>query len=85
LQTKGLLNDGLAVHSVALLHMTCMEDRSMQDSLEDIVQGLGGALVAPGLGSAELVIAALVACAFLLGALYSLFIKGDSRLEWWER
>lgn len=53
----------------------------MQDSLENIVQ----TLVAPGLGSAELVVAALVACAFLFSTLYSLFAKGDSSLEWWER
>ncbi|HZH52916.1 MAG TPA: hypothetical protein VEZ16_13675 [Microvirga sp.] len=57
----------------------------MQDSLENIVQTLGGALVAPSLGTAELVIAALVACAFLFGAIHSLFAKGDSDLEWWER
>jgi hypothetical protein len=61
--------------------MFCMEDRAMQDSLENIVQ----TLVSPGLGSAELVVAALVACAFLFSTLYSLFAKGDSSLEWWER
>jgi hypothetical protein len=53
----------------------------MQDTLENIVQ----TLVSPGLGSAELVMAALVACGFLFSTLYSLFVKGDSSLEWWER
>jgi hypothetical protein len=53
----------------------------MQDSLENIVQ----TLVSPGLGSAELVLAALVACGFLFSTIYALFVKGDSSLEWWER
>lgn len=53
----------------------------MQDSLETIVQ----TLVSPGLGSAELLVAALVACGFLFSTIYSLFVKGDSNLEWWER
>jgi hypothetical protein len=62
-----------------------MEDRSMRDSLEDFVQSLGSAFVAPSLGSAELVVAGLVACVFLFGAIHSLFARGDSDLEWWER
>ncbi|MCB5173815.1 hypothetical protein [Microvirga lenta] len=57
----------------------------MQDSFEDIAGTLGTALVSPGLGSAELILAALVAFAFLIGSVYSLFAKGDSDLEWWER
>ena len=57
----------------------------MQDSLEDIVYSLRGAIVSPGLGSAKLILAALVAFGFLLGAVHSIFAKGDSALEWWER
>ena len=57
----------------------------MQDSLEDIVHTLGGALVAPGLGGAELVLAMLVAFGFFIGAIYSIFARGDRKLEWWER
>ncbi|GEO18355.1 hypothetical protein [Microvirga aerophila] len=57
----------------------------MQDLLEDIVQTVGGALVAPGLGSAELVLAMLVAFGFFIGAIYSIFARGDRELEWWER
>ncbi len=57
----------------------------MQDSFADIVRTLGGALVSPGLGSAELVIAALVALGFVFSTVYSLFAKGNPNLEWWER
>jgi hypothetical protein len=62
-----------------------MEDRAMQDSLADIVRTLGDALVSPGLGSAELIVAALVALGFVFSTVYSLFAKGDPNLEWWER
>jgi len=57
----------------------------MQDTLEDIVYSLGDAIVSPGLGSAELILAVLVAFGFLLSAIYSIFAKGDRDLEWWER
>jgi hypothetical protein len=62
-----------------------MEDQAMQDSFADIVRTLGGALVSPGPGSAELVIAVLVALGFVVSTVYSLFAKGNSSLEWWER
>jgi hypothetical protein len=65
--------------------MACMGDHSMQDSLEDIVHALGGALVAPSLGNAELILAMLVVFGFLIGAVYSIFARGNRELEWWER
>jgi hypothetical protein len=61
--------------------VACMGDRSMQDSLENFVQ----TIVAPGLGSAELILGLLVAFGFLVSAVWSLFAKGDPELEWWER
>jgi hypothetical protein len=40
----------------------------MQESVEDIAVAVGGAIVAPGIGSAELVVALLVALAFVASA-----------------
>ncbi|QFU17290.1 hypothetical protein [Microvirga thermotolerans] len=45
----------------------------MQESLEEIAYTLGGAVVSPGPGTAELVVALIVACGFLASALLSLF------------
>jgi hypothetical protein len=50
----------------------------MQDSLEDIAYKVGGAIVSPGLGTAELFVAALVACGFAFSAVHSLFVKGGT-------
>ncbi|MCB8821602.1 hypothetical protein [Microvirga rosea] len=52
----------------------------MQDSLEEIAFTVGGAVVSPGIGSAELVLALLVAFGFLGSALYTLF-RGPSEGE----
>ena len=57
----------------------------MQDTFEDIIQTLSSALVAPGPGSAELLLGLLVAFGFLASAIWSIFAKGDQELEWWER
>lgn len=57
----------------------------MQDSFEDIVYPLADALVSPGIGGGELVLAVIVAFALLVGAICSVFFKGDRNLEWWER
>jgi hypothetical protein len=56
----------------------------MQGSLEDIAHTLG-AIVSPGVGSAELIVAAVVAFGFLGSAIYSIFARGNPDLEWWER
>jgi hypothetical protein len=57
----------------------------MQDSLETLVHTLGGVIVSPSLGSAELLVAVLVAFGFMASAVHSIFAKGDPNLEWWER
>ena len=44
----------------------------MQGSLEEIAYTLGGAVVSPGPGSAELIVALLVAFGFVVSALVSL-------------
>ena len=47
----------------------------MQDSFEEIAYAVGGAIVSPGLGTAELIVAALVACGFAFSAVHSLLAK----------
>ena len=55
----------------------------MQDSLEEIAYTLGGAVVAPGPGSAELIVALLVACGFFVSALVSLVPgRHDQDIRW---
>ncbi|MBF9234357.1 hypothetical protein [Microvirga alba] len=56
----------------------------MQDSLEEVAYTVGGALVSPGLGSAELLIALLVACGFAFSALHALFAKSDTDESEWK-
>jgi hypothetical protein len=50
----------------------------MQDSFEEIAYTVGGAIVSPNLGTAELLVAALVACGFAFSAVHSLFVKGGT-------
>lgn len=55
----------------------------MQDSLEDVAYNVTGALVSPGPGSGELLIALLVACVFVFAALHALFVKhGPDETGW---
>ncbi|HEY8384391.1 MAG TPA: hypothetical protein VIL09_19800 [Microvirga sp.] len=44
----------------------------MSESLDEIVYAVGGALVSPGPGSAELILAALVAAVFVASAVKTL-------------
>lgn len=57
----------------------------MQDSLEEIAYTVGGAVVSPGVGSAELIVAVLVACGFLVSALHSLFAGRHGQEAHWPR
>ncbi|MBZ6078306.1 hypothetical protein [Microvirga puerhi] len=56
----------------------------MQDSLEEIAYTVGGAVVSPSIGSAELILALLVACGFLFSAFHSLF-SGHHETHWQEK
>jgi hypothetical protein len=54
----------------------------MQESVEDIAVAVGGALVSPGLGSAELIVALLVALAFVASAVLTLLPRRDEETDW---
>ncbi|NIX76248.1 hypothetical protein [Microvirga terricola] len=56
----------------------------MQDSLEDVAYTVGGALVSPGPGSGELLIALLVACFLAFTAFHALFAKHGSDETGWK-
>ncbi|MGO4571365.1 hypothetical protein [Microvirga sp. 2TAF3] len=55
----------------------------MQDSLEDIAFAVGGAVVSPGPGSAELLLAILIACGFAFSTLYALFTGRHGHVSRW--
>ena len=58
----------------------------MQDILGNFAASFGSAIIAPGLGAAEFLVAVLVACGLVMIAISSLLPKGKSEgLEWWER
>ncbi|WP_162559287.1 hypothetical protein [Microvirga sp. 17 mud 1-3] len=57
----------------------------MQGSLEEIAYTLGGAVVSPGPGSAELIVALLVAFGFIVSALVSLVPGRHSQDVRWPR
>ncbi len=48
----------------------------MPDSVETLLYGVGGAIVSPGPGTAELVLAALVALAFVASAVKTFVAAG---------
>lgn len=55
-------------------------------SVEEVVQAFGDALVAPSLGEAELIVAALVALVFLWSVVRSLFGDDeDGESSWRQR
>jgi hypothetical protein len=59
---------------------------AMTETLEEIALVVGDALVTPSLGDAELILAAVVALAFLWGAIRSLFGDGeDGEASWRQR
>jgi uncharacterized membrane protein HdeD (DUF308 family) len=45
-----------------------MKKSAMPDAVDDLIFGVGGAILSPGPGTAELVLAALVALAFAVSA-----------------
>jgi hypothetical protein len=53
-----------------------MEVVSMSDTVEEFVFTVGDIIVSPSLGHAELVLALVVALAFLVSAVLSLFGQG---------
>jgi hypothetical protein len=54
----------------------------MQESVEDIAVAVGGAIVAPGIGSAELVVALLVALAFVASAVLTFLPRRGEETDW---
>jgi hypothetical protein len=54
----------------------------MQDSIEELAYTVGGAIVSPNLGAAELVLALLVACGFALSAIHSAFAGQTNERRW---
>jgi hypothetical protein len=58
---------------------------AMQDSVEDVVYAVGDAFVTSSLGSAELLIALLVAIAFALSAVQTLARGRTDDDHWRER
>ena len=54
----------------------------MQESVEDIAVAVGGAIVAPGLGSAELIVALLVALAFVASAVLTFLPRRAAETDW---
>ena len=59
--------------------------RAMPDSVEGIAYTVGGALVSPGVGSAELLVSALVALAFVASAVQTWLSRGRHVKDWRER
>jgi hypothetical protein len=57
----------------------------MPDSVEDIAYAVGGAFVSPGLGSAELLLALIVALAFLASAVQTLLARHRGESHWRQR
>ena len=57
----------------------------MPDSIEDIAYTVGGALVSPGVGTAELLVAAIVALAFVASAVQTWLSRGRHAQDWHER
>ncbi|MBM6592783.1 hypothetical protein [Microvirga pudoricolor] len=54
----------------------------MQGSIEDMAYTVGGALVSPSLGSAELILALLVACGFAFSAIQSAVAGRKDEARW---
>jgi hypothetical protein len=57
---------------------------AMKNSVEEIVLAVGDALVSPGLGHAELILAALVGLAFVWGVIRSLFGDDEESDPTWR-
>ena len=57
----------------------------MQGSIEDVAYMVGGAIVSPNLGTAELILALLVACGFAFSAVQSLFDRHKDDGHWREK
>jgi hypothetical protein len=54
----------------------------MPESVEDTAVAVGGAIVAPGLGSAELIVALLVALAFAASAVLTFLPRRAAETDW---
>jgi hypothetical protein len=54
----------------------------MQGSIEDMAYTVGGAIVSPNLGAAELVVALLVACGFAYSAIQSAITGRKDEARW---
>jgi hypothetical protein len=54
----------------------------MPDNIEDFAYAIGGAIVSPGLGTAELLVALLVACAFLASAVQTWLGRHRGGHDW---
>jgi hypothetical protein len=70
------VNGSLAVRSGGAAYISGMEVQAMPDSVDEIVFAVGEALVAPGPGTAELILAALVALAFAASAVKTWMADG---------
>lgn len=56
----------------------------MPDTLEDVAYAVGGAIVSPGLGSAELLLALIVALAFVASAIHTWRVRHRGEEQWRE-
>jgi hypothetical protein len=57
----------------------------MHDSFEEIACAVGGAFVSSRLGTAELLVALLVAVAFALSAVQTFLFRDRNKDDWRER
>jgi hypothetical protein len=62
-----------------------MEGSTMSGSIEEVAYTVGGAIVSPNLGSAELILALLVGCGFAFSAIHAAFSGHKDRDHWRER
>ena len=56
----------------------------MPDSFEAIAYAVGGALVSPGLGTAELYLALIVALAFVASGVHTWLVRNRGEENWRE-